>query len=293
MNLNQLEVFVAIVDTGSLTSAGDVVGLTQSAVSYSLSRLEAELGVTLLERGRQGIALTRVGHEVVQHARAILNHTEAIRQKAARERGLTVGKLRFGCVSTVPSRLLTGILRDFQQKYPDIDVVLFEGTPRELVDWLENGVIDIATVTRPEGFALSIPFVQAEITVIVPANHRLAHETAIPLESLTNETFIGPKAEYGLMHVLLGLGHGALPRLRHEVSTPNTIFAMVREKMGVALVLKMLLDTDTPGIVALPLAPRQFTDIYLASNLKAPAAEAFLESCARWAKAHGFTRDTA
>ncbi len=56
MNLNQLEVLVAIVDTGNLTSAGDVVGLTQSAVSYSLSRLEAELGVTLLERGRQGIA---------------------------------------------------------------------------------------------------------------------------------------------------------------------------------------------------------------------------------------------
>ncbi|MEO1165535.1 MAG: LysR family transcriptional regulator, partial [Chloroflexota bacterium] len=72
MNLGQLEVLVAIVDTGSLTEAADTVGLTQSAVSHSLSRLEAELGVTLLERGRQGASLTRIGEDVVEHARAIL-----------------------------------------------------------------------------------------------------------------------------------------------------------------------------------------------------------------------------
>ncbi len=283
---------MAIVDTGSLTGAGDVVGLTQSAVSYSLSRLEAELGVTLLERGRQGITVTRIGAEVVQHARAVLNQTEAIRQKAARERGLTIGKLRFGCVTTIPSRLLTGILHDFQQKFPDIDIVLFEGTPRELVDWLENGVIDIATVTRPEGFALSTPFVQAEIALVVPTKHRLAHESAVALESLANEVFIGPKAEYGLLNMLLAHTGIALPRLRHELSTPGTIFAMVREKMGVALLLKMLIDTDTPGIVALSLDPKRFVDIYLASNLKSPAAEAFLASCSTWAKAHGFARDS-
>lgn len=71
MNLGQLEVLVAIVDTGSLTEAADTVGLTQSAVSHSLSRLEAELGVTLLERGRQGASLTRIGEDVVEHAREI------------------------------------------------------------------------------------------------------------------------------------------------------------------------------------------------------------------------------
>jgi DNA-binding transcriptional LysR family regulator len=54
MNLAQLEVLVAILESGSLTEAAEVVGLKQSVVSYSLSKLEAELGVVLMERGRQG-----------------------------------------------------------------------------------------------------------------------------------------------------------------------------------------------------------------------------------------------
>jgi len=63
MNLGQLEVLVAIVNSGSLSESPEVVSLTQSAVSFSLSRLEAELGVTLLERGRQGVALGGISKE--------------------------------------------------------------------------------------------------------------------------------------------------------------------------------------------------------------------------------------
>ncbi|NDJ51551.1 MAG: LysR family transcriptional regulator [Chloroflexi bacterium] len=102
MNLSQLEVLDAIVRTGSLTEASYDVGLTQSAVSYSLSRLETELGVKLLERGRQGVSLTRIGEEVLQHARIVLKQMEIIRQRTAQERGLAVGKLRFGCVPSPP-----------------------------------------------------------------------------------------------------------------------------------------------------------------------------------------------
>ena len=84
MNLSQLEVLVAIVETGSLTEAAETVGLTQSAVSYSLKKLEAELSVTLLQRGRQGVTVTRIGEEVVPHARSIMGQVEIIRQKLAR-----------------------------------------------------------------------------------------------------------------------------------------------------------------------------------------------------------------
>ncbi|MEM8532540.1 MAG: LysR family transcriptional regulator [Chloroflexota bacterium] len=291
MNLSQLEVLVAIVDTGSLSEAGEQVGLTQSAVSYSLSRLEAELGVTLLERGRKGGQVTRVGAEILQHARSILHQIEAIRQKSARERGLLVGKLRFGCVPTIPPRLLTGILRDFQQKYPDIETILFEGNPRELLHWLESGVIDVGVVIRPGNHAVSVPFVQAEIVAIVSDQHELASSAEVSLENLAQEPFIGLKSEYieyGVLHTLRNQHQMAFPRLRHEVSTPATIFAMVRENMGFSLILKILIDPQARGITALPLNPRYFADIFLASNVASPATEAFLESASSWSKAHGF-----
>lgn len=291
MNLSQLEVLVAIVDAGSMTEAAEVVGLTQSAVSYSVSRLEAELGVTLLERGRQGVHATRIGAEVIQHARSILNQIEAIRQKSARERGLTVGKLRFGCVPTIPPRLLTGILRDFQQRYPDIETVLFEGTPRELIDWLEAGIIDVGTVTQVDGYAVASPFVQAEVVVLLPKEHALTARTELTLDDLAHEMFIGPKADYGTLNMLLGHLQGVFPRLRHEVSTPGTIFAMVREHMGVALVLKMQVDPDVETLTTLPLNPRLYVNIQLAAQTRSPAVEAFLDSASAWAKTHGFMSD--
>lgn len=278
MNLSQLEVLIAIVETGSLTEAAEVVSLTQSAVSYSLSKLEAELGVTLLERGRQGIALTQIGEEVLPHARQILSQTELIRQKSAQARGLSVGKLRFGCVPTVPGRILTTILREFNQKYPDIEIVLFEGVPTELVEWLDTGVIDVATVLSAQKYPASILLVRDEIQVIASAHHPLASQSDVQFEQLLSEPLIGPKADYGILSELLGLPWKPFPRLRHEVSTQSTIFAMVRENMGVSIMPQMLHERALDDIVRLSFSPKRYIEVYLATNVESPATQAFLET---------------
>jgi len=288
MNLSQLEVLIAIVETGNFTDAAEFVGLTQSAVSYSLSKLEAELGVYLMERGRQGITLTPIGKEMVLHARRILNEIEIMRQKAARERGLTVGKLRFGCVPTIPSRLLTGILRDFSLKYPDIDLVLFEGTPPELVDWLSTGVIDVGTVATADGFLTTMPFVHDEIRLIVSTSHSLATLAQVSLEQLRHEPLIGPKIEYSIMSKLLRRQNLTIPRLRYEVSTQSTVFSMVRENLGVALVLKMALPSNMDSLVDLPLNPAAHVDIFLGTNSNSIAAREFMVRASNWAKEHRF-----
>lgn len=288
MNLSQLEVLVAIVETGSLSEAAEVVGLTQSAVSYSLSKLEAELGVSLLERGRQGVALTRVGEEVLQHARHILAQIEIIRQKTARERGLAIGKLRFGCVPTIPARLLTGVMRDFQHRYPEIEQVVFEGTPQELIDWLARGIIDIGTVLEPAGYALGKPFAHTELCVITANAHPFARQKHVSITGMADETLIGPRAEYGILRSAVVFSEIVLPRARHEVSTRGTIVAMVRENMGISIIPQMLIEETLEGISILPFDPPQFMDVYLAAQAASPAAEAFLQCAHAWSRTHGF-----
>lgn len=291
MNLSQLEVLVAIADTGSLTEAAEVVSLTQSAVSYSLSKLEAELGVTLLERGRQGVVITHIGDEVLQYARGILSQIEIIRQVTAKERGLSVGKLRFGCVPTIPGRLLTGIIRDFQNKYPDIEIILFEGTPQELTDWLEKGVIDVGTVITSAKHKLFTPFVHNELKIVVSKNNPLAKQTEVRPEALEAEPFIGPNADYGITSQFPIFQNISLPQTRYAVSTQSTIFAMIREDMGVSLMPEMFIDQDDEYLVALSLVPKLFMDVYLAANIKSPAIEAFLQNTSQWAKEHGYAFD--
>src|SRR5215471_10160515 len=134
MNFSQLQSFVAVADTSSFTEAAYAIDLTQSAVSHALSALESELGVTLLERNRKGVvALTAVGQHVLPRARALLAQAEAIEQEAKAARGETSGKLRLGSiVSIISPHLLASLLTCFQQRYPDMKVVLFEGAMHEV-----------------------------------------------------------------------------------------------------------------------------------------------------------------
>lgn len=288
MNLNQLEVLVAIVDTGSLTEAGERIGLTQSAVSYSLSKLEAELGVQLLERGRLGISITPIGEDVLIHARAILAQIEVIRQKTGRARGLAIGKLRFGCVPYVSPHLLTGILRSFQTDYPDIDIVIFEGKPVELMTWLHDGIVDVATVVLPESFQVSTPLARDQVHVIVSVRHPFATQKSISLAQLANESLIAPQEQYDMITALPQMQPITLPRLRHAVSGYQTIFTMVRENMGISLMPGKLLTTDVDGVVGVPLSPALSINIHIAANISSPATDAFLAGARRWSQEHGF-----
>src|SRR5262249_7767396 len=133
MNFSQLQSFVALADMGSFTEAADAINLTQSAVSHALAALESELGVTLLERNRKGVvALTSVGQKIPPHVRALLTQAETIEQEAKAAHGLAVGKLRLGNTLCLSPGLLASVLTCFQQQYPSIDVVLFEGTMQEV-----------------------------------------------------------------------------------------------------------------------------------------------------------------
>src|ERR1700681_4350740 len=83
LNFSQLQSVVALTETGSFTEAAYAIDLTQSAVSYAISGLERELGVTLFERNRKGgVALTEVGQKIMPHVRALLAQAEAIEQEA-------------------------------------------------------------------------------------------------------------------------------------------------------------------------------------------------------------------
>lgn len=289
MNLSQFEVFVAIVDTGSMKEAAEIVGLTQSAISYSLSRLESELGVTLLERSRQGVTVTNIGKEVLQHARNILTQTEVIRQKTNRERGFSVGKIRFGTVPNIAPRLLTGILRDFQHKYPNIELVLFEGNPHELLEWLETDVIDVGTVlVASEHYRKTLPFANAELKMLVALGHPLADKKTVEPSMLLEYPLIGPKSQYRMFTSFMSGQDVAMPRLRYEVSSMSTILTMVRENMGISMMPDMLYDAKFDDIVLIPFEPRIRLDVSLATHTDSPATLAFMKNAHEWSKEHGF-----
>ncbi|GHO95500.1 LysR family transcriptional regulator [Reticulibacter mediterranei] len=288
MNFSQLQCFVALAEMGSFTEASYAVNMTQSAVSHALAALESELGVTLLERNRKGVvALTSTGQRIMPHVRELLAQAEAIEQEAKAAHGVAEGKLRVGSILSLCPGLLASVLTRFQQQYPEIDVVLFEGTMVEVHEWIGNSIIDVGFVVHPAKGMESKRIASDELCAIVPLNHRLNAYDAVPPHELNEEDFVMAKAgcSFQLME-MAGIDISkARPRLRYQATDSATILAMVREGLGITVQPRMLLPQKLEGVVALPLDPPQQLEIGLAvkSQEKAsPAARLFVQQTMAW-----------
>lgn len=288
MNFSQLEALVALADTRSFTEASELVNLTQSAVSHSLAALEQELGVTLIERNRKGIiGLTSVGQKVLPHVRALLTQAEAIEQEAKTAKGIAGGKLRLGSiVSIISPTLLAGALTAFQQHYPDIEVVLFEGTMPEIWEWLENSVIDVGFALYTNTCHENRLLLMDELCVVLSTNHRYRALTALSPDALSEESFIMAKSECTLQLLkTAGIPVTRQASIRFQATDSSTIFAMVREGLGITLLPRMALPKKLEGMIALPLDPPQFLQIGLVLGTREPAppsTKLFVESTSQW-----------
>jgi DNA-binding transcriptional LysR family regulator len=288
MNFSQLQCFVALVETGSFTEAAYTLDLTQSTVSHALAALESELGVTLLERNRKGVvALTTAGQKIIPRVRALLAQAEAIEQEAKALRGEVAGKLRLGTVHSIAPEVLAGVLMRFRALYPDIEVVLFEGTMQEVNEWLGSNVIDVGFVIHSACGIESTLITTDELCVIVPQGHRLHARPAVPPAELREEELIMEKAECAAQLIEMSRfesGRGR-PRVRYQASDSATIVAMVREGLGITLLPRMMLPQKLEGVLALPLDPPQYVPIGLAvrsRNTAPPGAQLLVQTALTW-----------
>lgn len=294
MNFTQLQSFVALADTSSFTEAAYAIDLTQSAVSHALASLENELGVTLIERNRKGVvALSNAGKKILPHARVLLAQMEAIEQEAKAAQGLAMGKLRLGSIlSIISPDLLASLLTSFQQQFPDIEVVLFEGGMHEVGDWIEDGVIDVSFVVMPAQGVESTLITTDEMCVLVPHKHPLHVQTEVTPRELRDEGFIMEKNQCTLnLMKRAGFGQNKIkPHIRYQASDSATIHAMVREGLGITLVPRMMLPKKLEGVVALPLDPPQHLQIGLAVRSEASASSAaklFIQTAQTWTQGAG------
>jgi LysR family hydrogen peroxide-inducible transcriptional activator len=189
--LAQIRAFVAVADELHFGAAAQRLGLSQPALSSSLSAFESLLGVQLVERTTRRVLLTPEGEALLPEARSLVESVEHLVESAAGQRALT-GALRLGVIPTVAPYLLPTLLRAVQRRLPDLDPeVREEQTDRLLAD-LASGRLDVALVALPSGDpALSeIPLYDEDFVLLVPPGHRLAGATGLPSTALRGQELL-------------------------------------------------------------------------------------------------------
>ena len=144
MDLNRLRAFQAVYQHNSTVGAAQALSVTRSAVSQSLSKLEAEIGVSLFTRAARGLVPTSAGHSLFRRIDPFLSSLEK-EVRAIKSAGESPsGVLRLGAPVAFGRRYLPAKIAAFRARYPEVEFALELGNQTRLLSLLEEGALDFA-----------------------------------------------------------------------------------------------------------------------------------------------------
>lgn len=144
-----LRAFVAVAETGGMTSAGRLLNLTQAAVSQQIRRLEEQFQERLFEREHKELALTPAGERLLPHAERIVAMNDELWGMMTSPE--FEGQVRIGVPQDIVKSMMPAILRRFHDTWPRVHVALVQGTSPFLLNALDKGEIDLTLTTEETG----------------------------------------------------------------------------------------------------------------------------------------------
>ena len=230
MTLNQLTILIKTIELKNFSLAAEELYITQSAVSHSIADLESELGIKLIQRGKDGFCPTETGMKVFKYAREIVANIEHITQEVSASLKLQTGQIKIGSFGGISTNFLPGMIRLFKLKYPKVDIKIFEGTESEIRDWILSRSIDIGFITFPCNSLETIPLISDDMMVVLPEAHILASQKFISLEQLSKYPMMitwNSNCQI-LVKKAFKSSTGRFPQWKYKVSNIATLLAMIK-----------------------------------------------------------------
>jgi len=189
-NLDEMLVFVSVVDSGSISAAAEQLEQTASGVSRALSRLEDKLAVTLLRRTTRRLELTEEGEAFLAQARRILASVEEAEEQMALRRQAPAGRLRVNTASPFMLHVIVPLIGDFRARYPLIELELHSDD--RIVDLLERRIdLAIRIGPLPDSSLHARPLCHTTRRVLASPAYLARHGTPQQVEDLAEHSLIG------------------------------------------------------------------------------------------------------
>ncbi|MGH8784367.1 MAG: LysR substrate-binding domain-containing protein [Telluria sp.] len=257
MNLRQIEVFRAVMLTGSISGASKLLYVSQPAISRLMSHTEQRLGLELFRRTKGRLYPTPEARRLLGEVNAVYEGIERVNEIAEDLAANRTGSLRLTCSPNLGQTVLPRAIASFRAAHPAVRVVVRTQIPGNMLRALLSGQVDLAVSNMP----LVHPNLEARLLVknaivaLVPADHRLATRSWVRPAELVGEDLIGygPDVPFGLLvHEMFG-SEGNQPDMRVQVEQAHVARALAQAGAGIALVDAMtVFGQSWPNIVAVP-----------------------------------------
>ncbi|MDO5032958.1 LysR family transcriptional regulator [Corynebacterium sp.] len=284
MNLDDVRGVVAVADYGLVGAAADALGLSQSALSRRVQRVEQQVGASLFERSGRRLSLNSRGRAFVTHARTMLTAEASARDAVSRLMDPERGTVCLDFMHSLGTWMVPDLVGRYRSAHPGVDIRLHQGAARALVDRVLAGESDLALVgPRPQeevGRELNWHLIERQrLGLAVPEGHWAAGRSSARMEEFRDEPFIGMLPGYGTRMLLdeLTSHAGFSPRLVFESMELSTVAGLVAAGLGVALLplddpylhTENLIALDPPAHRELGLVWRRGDDAPAAAQMRA------------------------
>lgn len=286
LELRSLRYFLVLADTLHYTQAAELLFISQSALSQHIKQLESTMGTPLFHRTNRKVSLSRAGELLVKEANLILKQVDQSLERWQLSLTGVMGQLKIGFVGSAMQGYLPPIIKEFSKAHPHINFYLEEFTNTEQLRGLEHEQLDIGFMRSnkvPSDIQLKSVYSE-NFSLVLPLDHDIDSSNFKNMGQLSEESFILFPNENSPMYYQqiqnLCADHGFSPRISHKSIHGPTIFKLVENRMGVAIVPNSLRDEHNYKIKFLELDRVPYkTELFAAwkKGNENPALHHFLE----------------
>lgn len=255
LDLRRLRLLSELARRGTIAEAARTVGYTPSAVSQSLSRLEQEVGVPLLERDGRRVRLTPAAHALVARADRALAELDAAAAELAAEDGTVRGSVAVGAFASAAVALVIPSVAEAARRYPELSCAVHEHEPDEAIGRLRAGDLDLVVSERnddippPATGGLEAHALLSEPLLLVLPGAGDPSPQPMDLAAFREADWVtglpGSQYAYALERAAAAAGFAA--RVAHRADEAFVVQSLVAAGLGVAL-LPALACTPVPDV---------------------------------------------
>ena len=240
VDLRQLEILRAVAQTGSFTSAGQELHLSQSAVSRQILLLEEELHEQLFLRLGRKIRITPAGTTLLGLSQRMFEDLDRTRASILDSQKTVSGTIRLVGGMTVCLYVFPALLKAFRRDHPRVEVKLIPGPTPRLIRQLRAGSADLGLLTLPvdDPHLVSVPVMREELLLVTAPAHPLAKRKRITPQDLVGQPFVLFEAGSGSRKAIeeFFVREQIAPKVVTETENVEIIKALVQIGMGISII---------------------------------------------------------
>src|SRR5512137_2031851 len=240
MQIESLKVFCDLTETESFTKAAQINGVTQSAVSQTISSLERQFKSLLIERSKKNFRLTAEGEVLYDYSKQILQTYDALHSKLQEIKEIISGNIRVATIYSIGLHVLPPYIKKFLKSYPTVNVHVEYRRANQVYEDVLGNVVDLGLVAYPaRDSKLEIyPLRKEPLVLICHPQHPLAKSKSLRLKALNGQKFISFEPDIPTRRALDRILKEHSVHVQHVMEFDNieTVKRAVEIDAGIAIV---------------------------------------------------------